>query len=154
VAIVVIGGLMISVLLFPLVGFLLTGDPAALKSPGYRVTRIVGFAIAAAGVAITFLPVSTDYRYIDVYRDVVLHADCGSVWQAMFTNTSNPYCSQAAFPHLWIAGGVAAVGLGIAFWGASRGRLVAAVCVPLVATGLIHILGLVASSQMHPEGGG
>jgi hypothetical protein len=83
------------------------------------VTRVVGFAIVAVGVSIMFLPVSAQYG--------VFNVDCGSAWQAMFTdangnNLEDFVCGRAAFPRIWIAGGVAAVGVGVAFWGASRGR--------------------------------
>jgi hypothetical protein len=140
-------GAVFGLLIFPLIAVLfLTVD----KLPGYRVRRVIGFALVAAGIWITFLNVSAHY-----YDGT--NVACGSVWRAMFSrdyNTSEDYiCGRAAFSHLWIAGGVAAVGMGIAFWGASRGRLLAAVCLPLVATGLVHVLGLVASSQMYPTGG-
>jgi hypothetical protein len=144
-------GAVFGLLIFPLVAVLfLTDDTADPKSRGYRVRRVIGFAIVAAGVWIMFVDVSAHFND-------GIEVACGSVWRAMFSgdyNTSEDYvCGSAAFPHLWIAGGVTSVGMGIAFWGASRGRLLAAVCLPLVATGLVHLLGLVASSQMYGNGG-
>jgi hypothetical protein len=73
------------------------------------VTRLIGFAIVAAGVAILFLPVSANRSF---YGDTVA---CGSSWHAIFRNVNNYdsygyVCGRAAFPHLWIAGGGAAVG--------------------------------------------
>jgi hypothetical protein len=48
-----------------------------------------------------------------------VHVACGSVWQAMLSseNNSNHECDVAALPHVWIAGGVAAIGMAVAFWG-------------------------------------
>jgi hypothetical protein len=120
---------------------------AAPKPPVRRVTRIIGFAFVAAGVAIMFLPVSANRSF---YGDTVA---CGSGWQAMFRNVNNYNwdgyaCGRAAFPHLWIAGGVAAVGLGIAFWGANRGRFLGMICLALLITGFIHGFGLMMSSSM------
>jgi hypothetical protein len=120
---------------------------AAPKPPVRRVTRVVGFAIVAAGVSIMFLPVSANRSF---YGDTVA---CGSGWQATFTNATNYNsdgyaCGHAAFPHLWIAGAVAAVGIGVAFWGASRGRFLGMICLALVVTGSIQVLGLMGSSSM------
>ena len=120
---------------------------AAPKPPVRRVTRVIGFAIVAAGVAIMFLPVRADRSF---YGDIVA---CGSGWQAMFTNVNNYNadgyaCGHAAFPHLWIGGAVAAVGIGIAFWGASRGRFLGMIFVALLVTRSIQVLGLMGSSSM------
>jgi hypothetical protein len=54
---------------------------------------------------------------------------CGSALQAMFSWQGNEdyQCGSATFPRLWVAGGVAAVGMGVAFWGEDRGRLLAVV---------------------------
>jgi hypothetical protein len=150
-------GAVFGLLTFPLIAVLFLTDD---KPPGHRVRRVIGFAVVAAAVSIMFLPVSAHVNSYEEFaqqiQQISYHADCGSAWHAMFSgdyNTSEDHvCGRAAFPHLWIAGGVAAVGMGIAFWGASRGRLLAAVCLPLVATGLVHALGLVASSQMYGKG--
>jgi len=48
------------------------------------VRRIIGFAIVAAGVLITFLPVSAH-----AYFDGRYHGECGSVWHATFANWNN-----------------------------------------------------------------
>ena len=65
------------------------------------VKRVVGFAIVAVGVSILFLNVSADVT--GGYDGSVMHqADCGSVWQAMFTGENNygRECHLAAFPHV------------------------------------------------------
>jgi hypothetical protein len=73
---------------------------AAPKPPVRRATRVIGFAVVAAGVSIMFLPVSADgYSYGE--------GSCGTGWQAMFTNVNEYHsgsyaCGHAAFPHLWI----------------------------------------------------
>ena len=152
-AILVIGALVIGFIIVPIVGFFTHTDTAAPITPGHRGRRIIGFAIVAAAVSIPFIPVKAPrFGY---YEGAPLE-DCGTGWHALFYNqitTELNNCGPAASPLLWIAGGVAAVGMGIAFWGVSRGRLLAAVCLPLVATGLVHLLGLVASSQMYGNGG-
>jgi hypothetical protein len=48
------------------------------------VTRIIGFTIGAAGVLITFLPVSGH-----AYFDGRYHGECGSVSHATFANWNN-----------------------------------------------------------------
>ena len=141
-----VGVVVIGALIFPLLGVLFfSGDTETPKPPGYRVRRVIGFAIVAAGVSITFLRVSHE-------PDQALpeHIACGTSWQAMFSARWNGdyECGHAAFPHLWIAGGVATVGMGIAFWGAGCGRLLTAVCLPLVAALSVYLLGGIASTQM------
>ena len=133
----------IGALILPLLGVLFfSGDTETPKPPGYRVRRVIGFAIVAAGVSITFLPVSHE-------PDQALpeHIACGTSWQAVFSARWNfEYeCGEAALPHLWIAGGVAAVGMGVVFWGARRGRLLAAVCLSVVAALSVYILGAIES---------
>ena len=92
-----------------------------------------------------FLPVSTD--------QFGLHEACGWGWPAMFSSRSNTAyeCGAAALPHLWIAGAVAAVGMGIAFWGARRRWLVAMVGLAVLVTVSITIAGLVAAQGMGGE---
>ena len=155
VSVVVIGALIL-----PLVGVLFfAGDTEAPKPSGHRVRQVIGFALVAAAVAITFLPASTDQRYTETWgyyqdqvRDVVLHTKCSSVWQAMLSKFNFPdnACSRATFPFLSIAAGVAAVGMGVAFWGARRTRLLAAVCLPIAAALSIYIIEMVASDAMYP----
>jgi ABC-type transport system involved in cytochrome c biogenesis permease subunit len=80
--------------------------------------------------------------------------DCGTTWHAMFSkdhNFPNSACAEPAYARLWIAGGVAAVGMGVAFWSAGRRRLSAMVGYALLATVLVRLLALVASSSF---GGG
>jgi hypothetical protein len=115
------------------------------------VTRVVGLAIVAAGLSITFLPVSTYVKRFYEYGPPSHHAECGSAWQAMFTdangnNFEDFVCGYAAFPHLWIAGGVAALGVGIAFWGLSRGRLLLVVGLTLFGTALVLLAALLNSN--------
>jgi hypothetical protein len=119
---------------------------AAPKPPVRRVTRVIGFAIVAAGLSIMFLPVSAQHGFFNV--------DCGSAWQAMFTdanghNVEDFGCGRAAFPHVWVAGGVAAVGVGVAFWGASRGRILAVVGLTLLATSLVLVVALMSASSRY-----
>jgi hypothetical protein len=76
-----------------------------------NVRRVIGFAIVVAGVWITFLPVSADIGPFDY------HIACGSVWHAMLSHGTDHDCVLTALPHVWIAGGVAAVGMGVAFLG-------------------------------------
>jgi hypothetical protein len=75
--------------------------------------RLIGFALVAAGVSITFLNVSADINGYNVSTGrFENHAACGSVWRAMLSNSENnpePECDVAALPQLWIAGGVAAI---------------------------------------------
>ena len=75
------------------------------------------------------------------------------LWQALFSARWNVEydCGEAAWPHLWIAGAVAAVGMGVAFWGAGRGRIVAMVGLVLLLTGLVFGAELMASTQMGGE---
>jgi cytochrome bd-type quinol oxidase subunit 2 len=118
-------------------------------------------AIVAVGVVITFLSVRVQYHVSDQdLQDVVtspvhwtyfVDAACGSVWQALFI-FSDDKCGSAALPRLWIAAGVAAVGMGLAFWGARRGRLLAAVCLPFAGALSVFIIWMVAMSLMY--GGG
>jgi len=112
---------------------------------GYRVTRLarpIGFGIVLAGWSIMFLPVSTNQGGF--------HQVCGTSWQAMFSSRNNTEyeCGEAAVPHLWIAGAVFAVGVGIALWSGSRGRLLAMVGLALLLTLLINAAGLVAAGGM------
>ena len=44
------------------------------------------------------------------------------------------------------------MGMGVAFWGAGRGRILAAVCLPLAVALSIYLIGMAASSQMYPGG--
>jgi hypothetical protein len=102
------------------------GQAAWRKMPDrldYRAARVIGLALVAAGIGITFLNVSTSRMNFDTQQR--FHVDCGSVWQAMFSNDNNLDldCASAAVPHVWIAGGIAAVGMAIAFRGAGRGWL-------------------------------
>ena len=102
------------------------GQAAWRKMPArldYRVARVIGLALVAAGIGITFLNVSTSSKNVDTRQR--FHVDCGSVWQAMFSKYNNLDldCASAAVPHVWIAGGIAALGMAIAFWGAGRGWL-------------------------------
>lgn len=104
--------------------------------------RVIGFAIVAAGVSIMFLHISTESHGF--------HLNCGTAWHAMFSKDNNDVyayaCSDAAFPRLWIAGGVVAAGMGIAFWGVSRVRLLVIIGLVLLFTALVNIVGLVASA--------
>ena len=108
-----------------------------------------------------FLPVSTDEHYrmegFDSFGDPIVHTDCGSAWRVMFTNefhnwvtslTDPNACGHGAFPQFWIAGGVAAVGLVVAFWGGSRGRLLRLVGGAVLATGLMEVLGWLAAISL------
>ncbi len=106
--------------------------------------RLIGFVIAAAGVSIMFLPVSTNHFG---------HEACGSGWHAVFNSSNNlDYeCGEAALPRLWIAGAVVAVGMGIAFWGASRRRLLVMVGLAVVVTVLITVAGLSGANSMGGE---
>ena len=141
----------------------LTAPMAEPKPAVRRLGRVIGVAIVAAGVAITFLPVSASVNYGSDIQDyfgqpAVVQAECGSAWQAMFTNEFYNFasihdvyaCGRGAFPHLWIAGGVAALGLAVAFWGASRGRLVRIVGAAVLGTVLIEVFGFIAFSVMFP----
>jgi hypothetical protein len=132
--ILVVGTLTIGFLIFLLVRVLVfVRDAGAPKPLGYRVGRVVGLAIVAVGVVITFLSVRVQYHVSDQdLQDVVtspvhwtyfVDVACGSVWQAMFTPHDDK-CGSAALPRLWIAAGVAAVGMvspsgaraGVGFW--------------------------------------
>jgi len=151
VALAVLGVVVIVIILPLLAGFVIFSDGVDPKPRGYRVRQVIGFTIVVAGVSILFLHVSA---YINAYDAVSgrfgYRAACGSALQAMFDSwgNGNYECGSAAFPHLWVAGGVAAVGMGIAYWGESRGRLLAVVCIPLTVVGFI---GLVAF--IHSDGG-
>jgi uncharacterized membrane protein len=109
-----------------------------------NVRRVIGFAIVAAGVLIMFFPVSHEPD-----QAIPWHIDCGTSWQALFTArwNSDYECGTAAVPHLWLAGGVAAVGMCVAFWGAGRGRIVAMVGLVLLLTGLVFVASGIASTQ-------
>ena len=129
----------------------LTRDTGVPKSPGYWVRRVIGFAIVAAGVSIMFLNVSRTFRYFDTLGEPQrIHLACGTGWHAMFSKENNPdwVCGSAAVLHLWIAGAVAALGLGTAFWGAGRGPILAMVGLVFLLTGLINIAGLLAAQDM------
>jgi hypothetical protein len=97
--------------------------------------RVIGFAIVAVGVWITFLPVSADIGPFDY------HVACGSVWHAMLSHRLAPEhdCVLTALPHVWISGGVAAVGMGVAFWGAGRRLLWGMVGLVVLLTVLIAL---------------
>lgn len=74
----------------------------------------------------------------------------------MFSNWNNEEyaCGEAAFPHLWIAGAVFAVGMGIAFWDGRVfriRRLLAVVGLAVVLTLLINAAGLIAAGGMGGE---
>ena len=132
------------VIVLPFVGvWTLTRDNGVPKSPGYWVRRVIGFAMVAAGVSIMFLPVRAE-------RVAGYPLACGTGWHAMFSKENNPdwVCGTAAVPHLWIAGAVAALGFGIAFWGAGRGPILAMVGLVFLLTGLINIAGLLAAQEM------
>lgn len=134
-----VSGVVVIVVIVPLLaGFVIFSDTMDRKPRGYRVRQVVGFAIVAAGASIMFLPVSTE---TDGF-----HVSCGSALGAMFSEWDNgEQCGSAAFPYLWIAGGVAAVGIGVSFWGAGRGRLLAAVCIPLLVAGSIGLVAFIFS---------
>jgi hypothetical protein len=150
-----LGVVAIFVIVLVLAGFVIRSGGSVDPNPrGYRVRQIVGLAIAAAGLSITFLPVSTDQNYVNVTGHVhYLHLDCGSAFEAMFDSTTSG-CGSAAFPHVWIAGGVAAIGMAIAFWGAKRwSGLLAAVCIPLVIAAGIGLIGFIVSNDVFDFGG-
>jgi len=106
-----------------------------------NVRRVIGFAIVAAGVWFTFLPVSADIGPFDY------HIACGSVWHAMLSHGDQHDCVLTALPHVWIAGGVAAVGMGVAFWGAGRRLLLGMVGLVVLLTLLITLGGWGQSMQ-------
>ena len=118
-----------------------------------NVRRVIGFAIVAVGIWFTFLNVSADISGCNVSSGIGYRAACDSVWRAMLSSANNTdhECDVAALPHLWIAGGVAAVGIGVAFWGTGRRRLLAMVGLVLLLTLLITIGGWMQSYQ--PRGG-
>jgi hypothetical protein len=126
VALAVLGGVVLLIILPLLVGYVIFSDSVDPKPRGYRVRLVVGFAVAAGGVLIIFLHVSAE-----AFGNRVA---CGSALQAMFSWQGNEdyQCGSAGFPYLFVAGGVAAVGMGVAFWGEGRGRLLAVVCIPLL----------------------
>jgi hypothetical protein len=153
-AIFVVGALVIGSVILTLVTVVFSDDTAAPKGAGYRrVTLVIGFAIVAAGVSILFLDVGAWDTY-SFEPGGKFHVDCGTAWHAMFSkdhNFPNSACAEPAYARLWIAGGVAVVGMGVAFWGAGRRRLSAMVSYALLATVLVRLLALVASSSF---GGG
>jgi hypothetical protein len=120
--------------------------PVDRKPAGYRVRLVIGvvigLAIVAAGVSIMFLTVSTSTYDLNTHANSLA---CGSVLHAMFSrDTVYEYgCGQAAFPRLWIAGAVAAVGMGVAFWWAGRGRSLAMAGLVLIVTGWIFDAALI-----------
>ena len=154
--VVVIGGVIV-----PIVGYQ-THDHHP-RDAEYRVARVIGLAIVAAGVSITFLPVSTKILVWPPQPGFPVSADepvgtpswasaaCGTAWNAMFSKAVSmgdmvgSGRAGAAYPHLWIAGGIAAVGISIALWGSSRGWLLAAAYLPLLATGLVQVFALMAA---------
>jgi hypothetical protein len=95
---------------------------------------------------ITFLPVSTS---VVTNFDQPVHVICGSVWHAMLSSDNNlgHECDVAALPRVWIAGGVAAVGMGVAFWGTGVRRLLVLVGLVVLVTLLIAIGGWAQSGQ-------
>jgi hypothetical protein len=111
------------------------------------VRRVIGLAIVAAGLWITFLPVSTSVTNFDTQQSVSVV--CGSVWQAMLSSENNlgHECDLAALPRVWIAGGVAAIGMAVAFWGASRRLLLGMVGLVVLLTLLIALGGWAQSKQ-------
>jgi hypothetical protein len=147
-AILVIGALVIGFIIVPIVGFFTHTDTAAPITPGHRGRRIIGFAIVAAAVSIPFFPVKAPrFGY---YEGAPLE-DCGTGWHALFYNqntTELNNCGPAASPLLWIAGGVAAVGIGVAFWDAGRGRLLGMISVVLVVTLFLAFASYSTSQQM------
>jgi hypothetical protein len=110
--------------------------------------RAIGFAIVAAGISITFLPVSADV-ITDVFDPIGVPTtvDCGSVWQAMSTG-DNYACTSAELPHVWIAGGVAVIGIAVAFWGARRRRLLAMIGLVVLVT--LLIAAVCGTSSINP----
>jgi hypothetical protein len=95
-----------------------------------------------------FLNVSTSTTmYFDAPERV--HLDCGTAWRPMFSKDSNGDLAgaKAAYPRLWIAGSLTAVGMGIAFWGASRGRLLSVVGYALLAAGLVGLFSWILTSS-------
>ena len=120
---------------------------------GYRVTRLtrrlIGFGVVVAGWSIMFLPVSTN-------RFGLGREACGTSWAALFapTNNTDYECGQAAFPYLWIAGAVFAVGMGAAFWDERRNRIpgvLALVGLALLLALLIMAAGILAGQGMGGE---
>jgi hypothetical protein len=109
---------------------------------GYFILPLVG-----AGVSILFLDVSTSGTYT-FEPSQKFHVACGTAWSAMFSKHNNDdlACAKAAYPRLWIAGYVAMVGMGVAFWGAGRRRLVRMMGYALLATGVARFFALTAST--------
>ena len=62
-------------------------------------------------------------------------------------NNSNHECDVAALPHVWIAGGVAAIGMAVAFWGAGARRLGVMVGLVVLLALLIAIGGWAQTGQ-------
>jgi hypothetical protein len=94
--------------------------------------------------------------FLQVSTDHFGHEACGTSWHAMFSPSNNlDYeCGEAAFPHLWIAGAVFAVGMGIAFWDGRVHRirrLLAMVGLAVLLTLLINAAGLIAAGGMGGE---
>jgi hypothetical protein len=147
VALAVLGVVAIFLVLPLLAGFVIFSDGVDPKPRGYGLRLVLGLALVVAGVAIIFLPVSTDINAYAPTGGFGYHADCGTALGAMFNSSynGNYECGSAAFPYLWIAGGVAAVGMGVAFWGDSRGRLLAVVCIPLLVAGFIALVAFMNS---------
>ena len=67
--------------------------------------RVIGLAIVAAGVSITFLPVSSGFPVPGdepVGTPSFIRMACGTAWQAMFlkdVNLVDTGCAAAAYPH-------------------------------------------------------
>ena len=151
-AILVVGALVVGTVILTLVTVVWADDIVVPKSPGYRrLMLVVGFAMVAAGVSILFLNVSAWDTFESGEK---FHVDCGTAWHAMFShdhNFPNSACATPAYPRIWIAGGIAAVGTGVAFWGAGRRRIAAMIGYALLATVLVRLIALAASSSF---GGG
>jgi hypothetical protein len=139
VALALLGVLVIIPILPLLAGFVIFSDSGEPKPGGHRVRLVIGFAIVAVGVSILFLPVSADIN--DESGRFGYRTDCGSALPAMFSELDQ--CGSAALPSLWVAGAVAAVGMGVAFWGEGRGRLLAAVAIPLLVAGFIGLVAFI-----------
>jgi len=125
-------------LIVPIVGFFTHKDTAAPNTPGQRVRRIIGFALVGVAVSIPFLPVralgTPSTKATPDHRASKTAVRVGTRCFYNQNTTEFNHCTSTAFPLLWIAGGVAAVGMGIAFWGANRGWLLGMISVVLVVT--------------------
>ena len=147
-AIFVLIALVIGTVVLTLVTMVFSDDIAAPKPPR-RVMLVIGFAIMAAGLSILFFNVSAWDTLPDELGGHV-HVDCGTAWHAMFShdhNFPNSACAEPAYLRLWIAGFIATVGTGVAFWGTGRRRLAAVIGYALLATVLVRLIALAASSS-------